>query len=201
VRRIFLHALLGGLAWLPGLGEATVLRAPVELIEYPRIHLPRAQRLEVESTACREFPAQRREILVAWRVPDDRSLLVFVRCHGERSDAGDIWVEDMRCTKEVAAAWQCRHHTTGFRVDVGRHYILASNGPMIIDIPGEPPENSNDAMAAILASEPRRLHGKTCYPPAYRLRDAVFEIECEYVRYLVKRTCDEKGCRRTVRRE
>lgn len=198
-RSIFLHALLGGFACLPGVAEATVFRTPVPIIDpHSRIRLPKPQRLELEKAACSEHPTERRELLVTYRMPEDHSLLAFVRCHEMPDSKGDIPVQDIRCTKAEAAAWQCWNHNSNYRIDLGNRYILAADPQMTIDVAGASPDRSGDAVAAILASQPRRLHGKSCGMPQYR--DGVFEIECDNVWYAVKRTCDDKGCRRTVRR-
>ena len=196
MRRIFLVTLLGGLAGFSQPGGTTVLRTAEALIELPPIRLTRDQRAELEAVACREYPAERLEIVGTYGVREDHSLSAFVRCHGARGEEGILRVEDMSCSKDGHAAWQCRHHATGFRIDAGRHYIVASNPPMIIAVPGAPPDNSDEALAAILRSAPRRLQGKYCGSPRYR--DGVFDVECDSVRYSVARTCDARGCHREV---
>jgi hypothetical protein len=199
-RSNFLLALLCGLACLSGVAEATTLQAPAKFFgPEDEVRLASSERVQLEMTACFEWAAERRELAVTYRVSEDQSLLAFVHCHGRRDSEGQIPVEVIRCKKEVALAWQCEHHYTYYRIDFGKNYVLAVDGEMIIEVPGESPDRSSEAMAAILASEPGRLHGKYCELPRYR--DGTFEIECEGVQYAVKRTCDQKGCRRAVRRK
>jgi hypothetical protein len=133
-------------------------------------------------------------------VSEDQSLLAYVRCHGRRDSEGQVAVNVIRCKKEAAVtAWQCEHHNSQYRIDLGKLYVLAADPHMSIDVPGESPDRSSEAVVAILASEPNRLHGKSCELPRYR--DGKYEIECEGVQYAVKRICDNKGCRHTVRRQ
>lgn len=198
VRSIIVHATLGILMSLSGMAEATVWQVPMEAFgPEDEVHLSRSQRVELETIACRERPVERREYVVTWRESRDRSLLAFVRCHEMRDSEGQIPVNMVRCRRaEAEAPWRCEHHYSYYRIDFGKRYVLAVDS-MTIDVAGEPPDRSTDAVAAILASEPRRLHRKECQLPRYV--DAAFEIECEGVQYIVKRTCDDKGCRRTVR--
>jgi hypothetical protein len=196
---MFVRALLGSLICIAGEAEATVVRAPMAMIDpHNRIQLPRAQRIELEAAACIEHPTTRRELLVSYRMPEDHSLLAFVRCHERPDSDGEIPVKDIRCEKAEAAAWRCWNHTSNYRIDYGRHYILVDSPQLTVDIAGAEPDRYADAVATILASEPRRLNGKSCEMPKYQ--DGVYEIECDGVPYAVKRTCDDKGCRRTVRR-
>lgn len=199
-RSILLHALLCSLACLPGIAEATAFQAPVSAFgPEDEVRLASSERAALEKIACYEWHAERREHLVTYRVPQDQSLLAFVRCHGMRDIEGQIPVNEMRCKQEVAgAAWQCEHHNSHYRIDFGKLYVLAADPQMTIDVPGESPDRSADAVAAILESEPQWLHGKYCEMPRYR--DGAYEIQCEGVQYAVKRICDDKGCRRTVNR-
>jgi hypothetical protein len=199
-RSNFFLALLSSLACLPGAAEATAFQAPVKAFgPEDEVRLATSERVQLEMTACFEWAAERRELAVTYRVSEDQSLLAFVRCHGRRDSEGQIPVNEIRCKKEAAAAWQCEHHYTYYRIDFGKSYVLAADAQMSIEVPGESPDRSSEAMAAILASEPRRLHGKYCDLPRYR--DGIYEIECEGVQYAVKRTCDYKGCRHAVRRK
>jgi hypothetical protein len=200
-RSFILHAVLGSLACLPGITVATVWVTPMRAFgPEDEVRLARRQRIELEQFACRERPVERRELVVVHRVPEDQSLSAIVRCHEMRDSEGQIPVEVMRCQKRQAeSTWQCESHYSNIRVDFGKRYVLADAPPMIIHVEGAPPDNSSDAVAAILASEPRRLDKKECQLPRYV--DDAFEIACEGVQYVVKRTCDDKGCRRTVRRK
>jgi hypothetical protein len=162
------------------------------------VRLDSAERAALQVTACFGRAAERREYVITYRAAD-QSLLAFVRCHGFRDIDGRIPVDEMRCKQEIAnAAWQCEQHNSHYRIDHGKQYVLAADPLMTIDVPGEPPDRSADAVAAILAAEPQRLNGKYCELPQYR--DGAFEMECEGVYYIVERTCDAKGCRRAVRR-
>jgi hypothetical protein len=200
-RSNFRLALLSSLACLTGVAQATVLQAPVTGFGAEHeVQLASSERAQLEMTACFEWHAERRELFVTYRVPADKTLLAFVRCHGRRDSEGQIPVNEIRCEKEVAVAtWQCEFHNSRYRIDVGELYVLAADPEMTIDVPGESPDRSSEAVAAILASEPGRLHGKYCELPRYR--DGMYEIECEGVHYAVKRTCDLKGCRHSVRRK
>jgi hypothetical protein len=198
-RSFFLRLALGGLACVPGLAGATAWQGPVYAFRpEDEVQLTQSQRAELETTACHGWHAERREYVVTWRVPSDKSLLAYVRCHGMRDSEGQIPVNEIRCTKEVAEMpWQCDHHNSRYRIDVGNRYVLAADPQMVIDVPGESPDKSADAVAAILASEPQRLNGKYCELPRYV--EGAYEIECEGKYYAVKRTCDAKGCRHAVR--
>jgi hypothetical protein len=199
-RANFLFALLSILGCLPAVAEATVFHAPVKGFgPEDEVRLASSERAQLEITACFEWPAERREHVVTYRVPEDQSLLAYVRCHGRRDSEGQIPVNEIRCKKEVAvAAWQCDFHNSHYRIDLGKRYVLAADPQMTIEVPGQPPDRSAEAVAAILTSEPQRLDGKYCELPRYR--DGLYEIECEGVHYAVKRTCDSKGCRHAVRR-
>lgn len=200
-RSIRLHALLCSAGCLSGIAEATVFRT-VEAAFGPEdeVHLASSERARLEMIACYEWPSERREYVVTYRVPQDQSLLAYVRCHERRDSDGQIPVNEIRCKQELAGtAWQCELHYTYYRIDFGKFYVLAKDPQTIIDVPGESPDSSAEAVAAILKSEPQRLHGKYCQLPRYV--EGAYEIECEDVLYIVKRTCDKNGCRRTVQRK
>jgi hypothetical protein len=199
-KAIIRHALFVGLVCGPGLADATVLQATVKAFgPEDEVRLDSSARAALEVTACFEWAAARREFVVAYRVPENRSLLAYVRCHGIRDSEGQFPVNVIRCRQTVAkVAWQCEHHNSNYRIDYGKYYVLAADSDMAVDVPGESPDRSAEAVAAILASEPQRLNGKTCEMPRYL--EGAFEIECEGVYYIVKRTCDRQACRRTVQR-
>lgn len=198
-RTISHYILLCCLACLPGLAHATVFLAPVKAFgPEDEVRLDSAERAALEVTACFGWAAERREYVITYRA-SDQSLLAFVRCHGFRDSEGQIPVNEIRCKQEIAkAAWQCEQHNSHYRIDRGEQYVLAADPLMTIEVPGEPPDRSANAVAAILATEPQRLNGKYCELPQYR--DGAFEIECDGVHYVVKRSCDAKVCRRAVRR-
>jgi len=200
-RSNFLLTLLSSLACLPGVAQATVFHHPViGFGPEEEVQLASSERAQLEMTACFEWHAERRELFVTYRVPEDKSLLAYVRCHGRRDSEGQIPVNEIRCKKKVGvAAWQCEFHNSHYRIDLGKLYVLAADPLMTIDVPGESPDRSSEAVAAILASETGRVHAKYCHLPRYR--DGMYEIECEGVHYAVKRTCDLKGCRHAVRRK
>jgi hypothetical protein len=79
-RSNFLLVFLSSIACLPDVAEATVSHAPVAVIgPEDEVRLASSERVQLETAACFEWTAERRELVVTYRVPADQSLLAYVR--------------------------------------------------------------------------------------------------------------------------